>query len=83
MSRTREEYMEEMKSDERAKKRLAIKDAIAAWEKIQDGARELLAAYDAGDLNEIQPDSILNVLPASIDEWILQIGDHIDDWENQ
>jgi hypothetical protein len=56
-------------------------NALRAWKKIRAGAVELLAAYEAGNLNESQPASTMEALPKSIDEWIADIDRVISDWK--
>jgi len=53
--------------------------AVAAWQKILEGVRDLEAVYDAyPDLNDTQPAIAEKCIPMSVDDWAAEIEELIE-----
>ena len=63
------------------KKKEVIDQVIRDWEKISNSIQDLYELYTEFDLNTIQPTKTYEVVPYSLDDWMLMIGSHIEDWE--
>lgn len=57
-------------------------EVIKTMEELHAAVKKLNRLYDDEDLNAVQPDSMSDVLPMSIDEWDLYLDACIQDWRN-
>ena len=66
----------------KVKKQEVINQVVKDWNKIADAIQDLYELYSEFDLNEIQPKNTNRVVPMDLLEWQIEIGSHIEDWED-